>query len=246
LFAIRKENDAMDTNTNIRRLHPLVAAAAVSVTVFSAVGVAAVTGLIPHSKGSVSEQTPVAALEQPAQTTSAPVSAPVMPAPVLQATPASAPKKHVAHKAPAPKPAQTVAYADTPAYAPPPPPVAQAPQTYEAPKPAVKPGVLGTVESVQQVDVKGDAKGIGAVGGGVAGAVLGHNIGDHNKLVTVLGAAGGALLGNQIEKQVRTTKQWEMTVRYDDGTTQVFKSEQAPFWHQGDRVRLYEGQLQPV
>ncbi|MBW8905600.1 MAG: hypothetical protein JF611_08030, partial [Betaproteobacteria bacterium] len=67
-----------------------------------------------------------------------------------------------------------------------------------------------------------------------------------NKLVTVLGAAGGALLGNQIEKQVRTTKQWEMAVRYDDGTTQVFKSEQAPFWHQGDRVRLYEGQLQPV
>ena len=234
----------MDTNTNIRRLHPLVAAAAVSVTVFSAVGVAAVTGLIPHSKGSVNEQTPVAALEQPAQTTTAPASAPVMPAPVPQATPASAPKKHVAHKAP--KPAQTVAYADTPAYAPPPPPVAQAPQTYEAPKPAVKPGVLGTVESVQQVDVKGDAKGIGAVGGGVAGAVLGHNIGDNNKLVTLLGAAGGALLGNQIEKQVRTTKQWEMTVRYDDGTTQVFKSEQAPFWHQGDRVRLYEGQLQPV
>jgi outer membrane lipoprotein SlyB len=45
---------------------------------------------------------------------------------------------------------------------------------------------------------------------------------------------------------VRTTKQWEMAVRYDDGTTQVFKSEQAPSWHQGDRVRLYEGQLQPV
>jgi outer membrane lipoprotein SlyB len=244
LFAIRKENDAMDTNTNIRRLHPLVAAAAISVTVFSAVGVAAVAGLIPHSKGSVSEQTPVAAVAQPATTTPVAPSAPqVMPAPIPQATPAtSAPKKHVVRKAP--KPAESVAYGDTPAYAPP--PVAQAPQVYEAPKPAVKPGVLGTVQSVQEVDVKGDAKGVGAVGGGVAGAVLGHNIGDHNKLVTVLGAAGGALLGNQIEKQVRTTKQWEMTVRYDDGTSQVFKSEQAPLWHQGDRVRLYEGQLQPV
>jgi len=232
----------MDTNTDIRRLHPLVAAAAVSVTVFSAVGVAAVTGLIPHSKGSVSEQTPLAAVEQPATPSPVAPSAPqLMPAPVPQAT--SAPKKHVARKAP--KPTEAVAYADTPAYAPPP-PVAQAPQVYEAPKPAVKPGVLGTVESVREVDVKGDAKGVGAVGGGVAGAVLGHNIGDHNKLVTVLGAAGGALLGNQIEKQVRTTKQWEMAVRYDDGTTQVFKSEQAPSWHQGDRVRLYEGQLQPV
>ena len=232
----------MDTNTDIRRLHPLVAAAAVSVTVFSAVGVAAVTGLIPHSKGSVSEQTPLAAVEQPATPSPVAPSAPqLMPAPVPQAT--SAPKKHLARKAP--KPTEAVAYADTPAYAPPP-PVAQAPQVYEAPKPAVKPGVLGTVESVREVDVKGDAKGVGAVGGGVAGAVLGHNIGDHNKLVTVLGAAGGALLGNQIEKQVRTTKQWEMAVRYDDGTTQVFKSEQAPSWHQGDRVRLYEGQLQPV
>src|SRR5207253_514218 len=81
----------------------------------------------------------------------------------------------------------------------------------------------------------------GAVGGGVAGAVLGHNIGDHNKLVTVLGAAGGALLGNQIEKQARATKQWELTVRYDNGSTQVFTSQEQPFWHQGDRVRYYEG-----
>jgi len=232
----------MDTNTNTRKLHPLLTAAAVSVIVFSGVGVAAITGFIPSSKGSVNSPTPVAAATPPAP-------AETMPAPIPQATPAPvapAPKKHVARKPIAPKPVESVAYADTPAYAPPPPPVAQAPQTYEAPKPAVKPGLLGTVQSVQQVDVKGDAKGIGAVGGGVAGAVLGHNIGDHNKLVTVLGAAGGALLGNQIEKQVRTTKQWEMTVRYDDGTTQVFKSEQAPFWHQGDRVRLYDGQLQPV
>src|SRR4051794_22663204 len=183
----------MDTSTDIRRLHPLVAAAAVSVTVFSAVGVAAVTGLIPHSKGSVSEQTPLAAVEQPATPSPVAPSAPqLMPAPVPQAT--SAPKKHVARKAP--KPTEAVAYADTPAYAPPP-PVAQAPQVYEAPKPAVKPGVLGTVESVREVDVKGDAKGVGAVGGGVAGAVLGHNIGDHNKLVTVLGAAGGALLATR-------------------------------------------------
>src|SRR5436190_12841029 len=153
----------MDTNANIRRLHPLVAAAALSVTVCSAVGVAAVTGLIPHSKGSVSEQTPVAALEQPATTPPVAPSVPqAMPAPIPQATPAtSAPKKHVVRKAP--KPAETVASADA-AYAPPPPPVAQAPQVYEAPKPAVKPGVLGTVQSVQEVDVKGDAKGVGAVG----------------------------------------------------------------------------------
>ena len=38
----------MEANTPTRRLHPLVAAAAVSVMVFSAVGVAAITGLFPH------------------------------------------------------------------------------------------------------------------------------------------------------------------------------------------------------
>jgi outer membrane lipoprotein SlyB len=80
----------------------------------------------------------------------------------------------------------------------------------------------------------------------VAGAVLGHNIGDHNKLVTILGAAGGALLGNQIEKQAKATKHWELTVRLDDGKMQTMKSAEQPFWHQGDRVRLYDGKLQPV
>ncbi|HET7363666.1 MAG TPA: glycine zipper 2TM domain-containing protein [Burkholderiales bacterium] len=221
----------MEPITNTRRLHPIVAAAAVSVMVFSAVGVAAITGLIPHSKGD--DQPPVAAA-----TANAPASA-SMPEAAPAATPPAPVKKHVAkaHKAPVP-PAQ-VAAAETPAMTPPAPaPVAQAP--------AAKPGVYGVVESVREVEQKGDAKGVGAVGGGLAGAVLGHNIGDHNKLVTVLGAAGGALLGNQIEKTARATKQWELTVRYDNGSTQVFNSPDQPFWHQGDRVRYYEGKLQPV
>jgi outer membrane lipoprotein SlyB len=234
LFAIRKENDAMEANTNTRRLHPLVAAAAVSVMVFSAVGVAAITGLIPHSKGD--EHPPVATAEAPAPSTeSMPAAAPV-------ATPPVPVKKHVAKPHSAPTPPAQVAYAEAPAMTPPPPP-APAPV---AQAPVAKPGVYGIVESVRQVEQKGDAKGIGAVGGGVAGAVLGHNIGDHNKLVTVLGAAGGALLGNQIEKTARATKQWELTVRYDNGSTQVFTSPDQPFWHQGDRVRYYEGKLQPV
>ena len=235
----------MEATTNTRRLHPIVAAAAVSVMVFSAVGVAAITGLIPHSKGSVSEQAPIAAADTPAAPPqSMPAAAPEPASSVT--TPAPAPvKKHVAKAPKHSTPPAQVAYSDVPAYAPPPPPVAQAPQTYEAPKPAVKPGVLGTVVSVREVEQKGDAKGIGAIGGGVAGAVLGHQVSD-KRLVTVLGAAGGALLGNQIEKTARATKHWELTVRYDDGSTQVFNSEQTPFWHEGDRVRLYEGKLQPV
>jgi outer membrane lipoprotein SlyB len=224
----------METNT--KRLHPLLVLAAISLTVFSAVGIAALTGLIPHSKGSINDSTPAAVsaapVTEPAPAPSVAPSAPAAPKPV---------KKHVARAA-APKPIEPVIYRDFGD----PVPLAQAPQVVETPKPVVKPGVLGTVQSVREVEQKGDAKGVGAVGGGLAGAVLGHNIGDHNKLVTVLGAAGGAFVGNQIEKQARATKHWELTVRYDDGTTQTFASDAQPFWHQGDRVRLYEGKLQPV
>ena len=43
----------METTT---RLHPLLTAAAISVTVFSAVGVATLTGLVPASIGSQNEE----------------------------------------------------------------------------------------------------------------------------------------------------------------------------------------------
>jgi outer membrane lipoprotein SlyB len=222
----------MDTNT--KKLHPLITAAAVSLTIFSAVGAAAITGLIPSSKGSAKDPIPVAAVEVPA-VNSEPAAAPVP-------APKPAKKPVVRHSVPA-KPIPPVAYNEYPVPA----PVAQAtPQAVEAAKPVVKPGLHGIVESVREVEEKGEGKGVGAVGGGLAGAVLGHNIGDHNKLVTVLGAAGGALIGNQIEKQARTTKHWEVTVRYEDGTTQSFPSQEQPYWHQGDRVRYHEGKLQPV
>jgi len=208
-----------------RKLHPLLTTAAVSMIVFAGVGVAAITGLIPTSKGSVAEPAPLAAVEAPA------------PEPVNKP---QAVKK-------APRPAKHIVRVQTPALTPPPPPVlAQAPQQSEAPRPVVKPGRLGTVESVREVEDAGKANGIGAVGGGVAGAVLGHNIGDHNKLVTVLGAAGGALLGNHIEKQARATKHWELTLRLDNGATETIRSEAQPAWRQGDRVRLLDGELQPV
>src|SRR5213083_1334546 len=88
----RKENDAMETNT--KRLHPLLTIAAISVTLFSAVGVAAITGVIPHSKGS----------DEPAVVAAAPAAAPApaaetTPVPMPEAAPAPQPaKKHVAKK----------------------------------------------------------------------------------------------------------------------------------------------------
>src|SRR5256885_13185435 len=87
----RKENDAMDTNT--KRLHPLLTMAAISVTLFSAVGVAAIPGVIPHTKGQTNDAAPVA---------QAPAAEP-MPAPQAASAPEAAPvpqpaKKHLAKK----------------------------------------------------------------------------------------------------------------------------------------------------
>lgn len=240
----------METNT--RRLHPLLTAAAISVTVFSAVGIAAVTGVIPSSIGSHKQdmpvqersarQAPVAELAQPAE--------PVIeqPAPTPQAAPKPAPKKPVVHKS-TPKPATPVAYNDygTP---PPPPPYAQAPAVpVETPKPVVQPGQLATVQAVREVKDKGDATALGPIAGGIAGAVLGNQIGKGHgsqKVITVLGAAGGAFAGRAVEQQARGTSHWEIDVRRDDGASETVRSGVAPSYQPGQRVRLIDGRLQPA
>jgi outer membrane lipoprotein SlyB len=218
--------------TQKRTLHPLLTAAAASVIVFSAVGVAAVTGLLPTSKGSVKEVTPVAAAEAPAAPpASAAESAPTPPAVVHKPV-----KKRVVHTAPKALPAPAAAPAPTTVE-----PVAQA-----APQPVIKPGIVGTVEAVREVTLDGKANGIGAVAGGAVGGVLGHQLKHDSKLVTLVGAAAGAFIGNEAQKRQNASKHWELTVRFDDGTTQTLTSQNAPFWHQGDRVRLLDGKLQPV
>ena len=50
----------------------------------------------------------------------------------------------------------------------------------------------------------------------------------------------------EIEKNVRSTKHWEVLVRLDDGSYQTLKSDVAPYWHGGERVRLLDGKLTPA
>src|SRR5882672_3617983 len=103
--------------THKPRLHPLLTAAAISVTVFSAAGVAALTGLLPHSLGSREEAEPVVAASTPA-----------MPAAAPQATPVVKPKP--VHRAAKPQPTQPVQ-------------VVEAAPIAQAPLPAVPAGVFG-------------------------------------------------------------------------------------------------------
>jgi len=231
----------MQATTN-NRLHPLLVAAAISLTVFSAVGVAALTGLLPNSKGQTQTTvgTPLASLPQDVVK---PV-APVIAHPVQPAKPVAKPKKP-AQKAVA----EPVVYREFGEEV----PVAQAPTMQPAPAvqtpKAVPAGQLGYVESVREVAVAGKTQGIGAAGGVGIGAILGNKVGEStgNKgLATVLGAVGGGIVGNEIEKRQRETKQWEISVRLDNGTTKTVTSPSQPFWNAGDRVRVLDGRLQPV
>ena len=228
----------MQAITTTSRLHPLVAVAAVSITILSAVGVATMAGLIPASKGQ--EQISVDLPKEVAPAISHP--APATKKPVVRKTTA------------APRPVEPVAYREfgepvpiAPApVAQPAPQVAQAPVVVEAPKPQPLPGQFATVESVREVRESGDAKGLGAVGGGVVGGVVGNKLGKGKTLFTVLGAAGGAVAGHQIEKHVRGEKRWEIGVRLDDGTQRTITSDVEPTSRPGERVRLLDGKLLPA
>lgn len=88
----------------------------------------------------------------------------------------------------------------------------------------------GVVEAVTPVKKKGEATGVGAVGGAVVGGLLGNTMGggDGRKAMTVIGAVGGGVAGNAIEKNVRATTQYQVTVRMEDGTVRTVTQASAP------------------
>ena len=101
----------------------------------------------------------------------------------------------------------------------------------------------GVIESTHETDAKGTGSGVGAVAGGVAGALVGNQFGHGtgNTIMTVAGAAGGALAGNEIEKRVKVTKSYEVTVRMEDGSSRVIEEGATPTWHTGDHVKVVNG-----
>jgi outer membrane lipoprotein SlyB len=206
----------METPRN--RLHPLLTAAAISLIVLSAAGIAALTGVLPNSRGS----DPQAMAPEAQQPVAQPVTQPAV------ETPPTKPKRVARHVPLRPVPAQVAA-------AEPPPPTAMAPL----------PSVGGVVESVKEVEQKGESTIAGPLLGGIAGAVLGHQVGSGRgkTVATAVGAGAGIFGGKAIEEKVRATKHWETKVRMDDGSTRTVSSESEPSWHAGERVRVVDGQV---
>jgi outer membrane lipoprotein SlyB len=203
-----------------RRTHPLVILAASAVSLFSLVGIGAVMGWIPTSIGQSSPSAQVAPVpEQPAQPEPPKaVERHAQPKPVTRAEP-----RHRAEEV---------------AVTPPPPP-----------PPAVIAAICrecAVVEDVRTVEKPGQASGVGAVGGAVVGGVLGHQVGSGRgkDVATILGALGGAFGGNEVEKTVKKEKEYQIVVRYDDGSRGTFTQSTQPAWHRGDRVKVINGAIQ--
>src|SRR5947208_739857 len=107
----------------------------------------------------------------------------------------------------------------------------------------------GVIVEVKEVEVLGKGSGIGAVAGGVGGAVLGHEIGDGSRAGTAVGAVVGAVAGHQIERKAREHKKYEITVRMNDGSTKQLSDESGNpnSLKSGDKVRVgADGVIRPI
>lgn len=98
----------------------------------------------------------------------------------------------------------------------------------------------GKVTASKIVEKKGESTPLGMIAGGVAGAVLGHQVGGGRgkDIATIAGAAGGAYAGHKIEENVRSTKSWVVSVHFDNGTDQDFSFAVDPGYATGDAVKL--------
>jgi outer membrane lipoprotein SlyB len=211
----------------VRQTHPLMIIAAIAITLFSLVGIGAVLGWIPTSVGNqTAASTPlVQAPEQPAVQPEA--------AKPAERKPAAKPKPKPVVKSEPPHPVAQAAVAPPP---PPPAPVIVAAICREC----------AVIEEVREIEKAGTGSGAGAVGGAVVGGVLGHQVGSGRgkDVATVLGVLGGGLAGNAIEKNARKTIEYQIVVRYEDGTKGLFTQATPPSWRSGDKVKIINGVIE--
>ena len=97
----------------------------------------------------------------------------------------------------------------------------------------------GHVTAVKVHEKAGDSNAVGLIAGGVAGAVLGHQVGGGmgKDLATIAGAAGGAYAGKKIQENMNTSKVWTVSVKYINGHTANFDFAQDPGLAVGDAVK---------
>jgi outer membrane lipoprotein SlyB len=114
-------------------------------------------------------------------------------------------------------------------------------QVVQSPPPAR----TGTVESVREIVEQKDPSGAGLIVGGLIGGGLGSLIGSGTgrTVATVVGAAGGAYAGHQVEKS-QSQVVYQIGVKYDDGTWATIRQAAPTGLRVGDRVRVTDSGLE--
>ena len=101
----------------------------------------------------------------------------------------------------------------------------------------------GTIESIEVIP-RAKSVGLGTLAGAAIGGILGYQFGGGmgKAVATVAGAAGGAYVGNEVDKKGHMDDPvYNITIRMEDGTTQSFAQESEPLLKQGDRVKITRG-----
>ncbi|QWT45626.1 outer membrane lipoprotein [Azospira inquinata] len=213
-----------------QRPHPVVVAAAVSLTVFSLLGIGAITGLVPTAHSEKAGDSPALSRALPDRE-AAPGSEEDAPVPSASADRSDI-RAAVAASSRGTAAPREEARPAAPAHSSPPATCAR----------------CGVVQAVREVQREGKASGLGAVAGGVAGAVVGNQFGrgNGNAAMTLLGAAGGAFAGNSIEKNMHKETSYRITVRMDDGSYRTIAQNYVPAVQSGDRVKVTNGSVAAI
>jgi outer membrane lipoprotein SlyB len=224
----------MNNNTSNTKLHPMIMAAAAAVVLVSGVGVAAIMGWLPSSN-SQNQNPALGANGQPLveQTAPAPTGRDQVREPVREQAREPV-RQPVREREPEREQVRE--------------PVREKPPVVKHTPVKSAPAICnecGVVQTVNEIQARGEGSGVGAAGGAIVGGLLGNQVGDGNgrKLATVAGAIGGALAGNQIEGRVKASKSYDIVVRLNDGSTRTIHQAEQPSWREGDRVRVVNGAL---
>ncbi|HBK55969.1 MAG TPA: peptidoglycan-associated outer membrane lipoprotein precursor [Xanthomonadales bacterium] len=103
----------------------------------------------------------------------------------------------------------------------------------------------GTVERIKVVRGERRSSGAGAVLGGIIGGVIGNQIGsgDGRRAATAVGAIGGAVAGDQIEKNQNAGPSYDLFIRMDDGERIVINQRDIGTIREGTYIELRNGKV---
>ena len=106
---------------------------------------------------------------------------------------------------------------------------------------ATRTALMGEVQAIEPIRERPPGTGKGAVIGGVLGGVVGNQFGHGTgrAAMTVLGAAGGAVAGNNVERNMnKRIVGYRVSVRLDNGQVRSFTEPRLDGLRVGERVRI--------